>query len=98
MVSPSFTRQLVNWSTGQWTKTDINSVTSIQTVLEAFQVFLEDTTGMTGELLECSGTRLVFYPMPAPGNGRVTQRAVTVWEPLFRMMHGDDSRLETAIL
>lgn len=70
----------------------------MHTVLEAFHVFLEDTTGMTGQLLECSGDRLVFYPMPAPGNGRVTQRAVTVWEPLFRHLHGDDSRLETALL
>ena len=69
----------------------------MQTVFEAFQVFLDDTTGMTGQMLECSGDQLVFYPMPNPGNGRVTTRAVTVWEPLFRMMHGDDSRLENAI-
>lgn len=73
------------------------SVTPMQTVIDAFDTFLEDTTGMAGEMLECSGNRLVFYPMPEPSNGKVTKRAVTVWEPLFRMMHGDDSRLEDAI-
>lgn len=67
------------------------------TVMRAFETFLEDETGMAGEMLECSAQQQVFYPMPAPGNGQATTRAVTVWEPLFRMMHGDDSRLASAI-
>jgi hypothetical protein len=53
---------------------------------------------MAGELLECSADKLIYYPMPELGNGHVTKRAVTVWEPLFRMMHGEDSGLPDALL
>lgn len=53
---------------------------------------------MAGELLECSADKLIYYQMPKPGNGHITKRAVTVWEPLFRIMHGEDSNLPDAIL
>ncbi|KAF9885347.1 hypothetical protein FE257_012964 [Aspergillus nanangensis] len=72
-------------------------VTPVQTVLNAYQVFLEDTTGMAGELLECSAEKQVFVRPPEMGNGYKTQRAVTVWEPLFRQMHGENSGLPGAI-
>lgn len=52
---------------------------------------------MAGELLECSAHKLIYYPMPEHGNGHVTKRATTVWEPLFRMMHGEASQLPDAI-
>ncbi|KAJ5794567.1 hypothetical protein N7457_001166 [Penicillium paradoxum] len=71
--------------------------TPIQTVLRGYETFLEDSTGMTGELLECSAEKLIYYQMPEPGNGHITKRAVTVWEPLFRMMHGENSELPDAI-
>lgn len=73
------------------------SLTPVQTILKAYDTFLEDSTGMAGELLECSAEKLIYYPMPKPGNGHITQRATTVWEPLFRMMHGEDSKLSEAI-
>ena len=52
---------------------------------------------MTGELLECSGEKMIYYPQQELGNGASTRRAVTVWEPLFQMMHGEDSELPSAI-
>lgn len=52
---------------------------------------------MAGELLECSAEKLIYYNLPEMGNGGVTKRAVTVWEPLFRAMHGEDSQLPDAI-
>lgn len=73
------------------------SITPVQTILKAYQTFLEDTTGMTGQLLECSAHKLIYYPMPEHGNGYVTKRAITVWEPLFQMMHGEASQLPDAI-
>ncbi|KAL4796246.1 hypothetical protein BDV19DRAFT_378262 [Aspergillus venezuelensis] len=72
-------------------------VTPIDTVLKAYQIFLEDETGMAGELLECSAHKLIYYHLPELGNGRITKRAVTVWEPLFRMMHGESSGLPDAL-
>lgn len=69
----------------------------MQTILKGYETFLEDSTGMAGELLECSADKLIYYPMPKPGNGDITKRAVTVWEPLFRIMHGEDSGLPDAI-
>jgi hypothetical protein len=75
----------------------ISSRTPMKTVLDAVQIFLEDTTGMAGELLECSADKLISYQLPAMGNGHITKRAVTVWEPLFRLAHGENSDLPDAI-
>ncbi|OJJ56267.1 hypothetical protein ASPSYDRAFT_48547 [Aspergillus sydowii CBS 593.65] len=72
-------------------------LTPVETVLKGYQTFLQDTTGMTGQTLECSVNKLIYYQLPEHGNGYVTKRAVTVWEPLFRMMHGEDSQLPDAI-
>ncbi|KAJ5698366.1 hypothetical protein N7462_000371 [Penicillium macrosclerotiorum] len=72
-------------------------LTPVATILKGYQTFLEDTTGMAGEILECSAEKLIYYHMPEYGNGHVTKRAITVWEPLFRMMHGEDSGLPDAI-
>lgn len=69
----------------------------MQTVLRGYETFLEDSTGMAGEILECSADKLIYYHMPKPGNGHITKRAVTVWEPLFRMSHGEVSGLPDAI-
>ncbi|OGM44562.1 hypothetical protein ABOM_006552 [Aspergillus bombycis] len=71
--------------------------TPMKTVLDAVQIFLEDETGMAGELLECSADKLIYYHLPELGNGHITKRAVTVWEPLFRLAHGENSDLPDAI-
>lgn len=52
---------------------------------------------MAGELLECSGEKLIYYKQREMGNSAATKRAVTVWEPLFKMMHGENSQLLDAI-
>ncbi|KAG2416307.1 hypothetical protein HFD88_007522 [Aspergillus terreus] len=62
-------------------------LTPVQTILDAYRLFLDDTTGMAGELLECSVDKMLFYKPQAMANGRFTKRAVTVWEPLFSQMH-----------
>ncbi|CAK4033713.1 15-hydroxyprostaglandin dehydrogenase (NAD(+)) [Lecanosticta acicola] len=72
-------------------------LTPISTIIDAHNKFINDDTGMSGQALEGSSDRLVFYDMPPFGNGYKTERAVTVWEPLFRAMHGEDSQLEDAI-
>ncbi|KAF7588460.1 hypothetical protein BBP40_005686 [Aspergillus hancockii] len=71
--------------------------TPMKTVLDAVQIFLEDQTGMVGELVECSADKVVAYELPAMGNGRITKRAVTIWEPLFKLAHGENSDLPDAI-
>lgn len=72
-------------------------VTPISTILKAHDVFVEDETGMCGKSLEASAEDLRWYDLPEYGNGYKTKRAVTVWEPLFKMMHGEESGLEGAI-
>ena len=69
----------------------------METVLEGYRRFLEDTSGMTGQLLECSVDRFIYYQLPDYGNGVATKRARTVWERLFKMYHGEDSQLPDAI-
>lgn len=66
-------------------------------MIEAYDRVLEDDSGMTGEILECSAEKIINYNLPPEGNGRVTKRAVTVWDPLFVMMHGEPSGLDEAL-
>ncbi|KAL1639700.1 hypothetical protein SLS58_007598 [Diplodia intermedia] len=72
-------------------------ITPVETVLRGYRLFLDDETGMTGKNLEASGDKLHFYELPEMGNGEVTRRSVTVWEPLFAMMHHEKSGLPDAI-
>ncbi|KAF9637282.1 putative 15-hydroxyprostaglandin dehydrogenase protein [Lasiodiplodia theobromae] len=72
-------------------------LTPVETVLKGYRMFLDDETGMTGKNLEASGDKLNFYELPEMLNGRVTKRSVTVWEPLFAMMHHEKSGLPDAI-
>lgn len=73
------------------------SITPVATVIKGYHKFLDDETGITGQVVEASADKLISYDLPEMGNGRITKRAVTVWEPLFRMMHGEDSGLPDAI-
>ncbi|KAL9090317.1 MAG: hypothetical protein Q9165_005350 [Trypethelium subeluteriae] len=72
-------------------------VTPISTVIAAHDRFLEDDTGAAGQALEASSDQLIYYDPPEMGNGYKTKRAVTVWEPLFKMMHGENSEMPDAI-
>ncbi|KAJ4374074.1 hypothetical protein N0V83_002813 [Neocucurbitaria cava] len=46
--------------------------------------FLEDDT-LYGRVVECSADKHFFLEPPTLANGRVSKRAVTVWDPLFKM-------------
>ncbi|KAK5128262.1 hypothetical protein LTR85_002929 [Meristemomyces frigidus] len=72
-------------------------ITPISTIIAAHDHFIDDKTGAAGQALEGSADKLVYYDTPAYGNGYKTKRAVTVWEPLFKMMHGEESGLPDAI-
>jgi hypothetical protein len=65
--------------------------------LKAYQRYLEDPGELNGEILECSADKMIPYDLPELGNGRVTKRAVTVWEPFFKLMHGEHSGLPDSI-
>jgi len=76
---------------------DLSSVTLISTIVSAYNLFLNDKS-RTGQVMECSAKD--HFPLPHPPllNGRISKRACTVWDPLFKMMHGENSGLEEAIL
>lgn len=72
------------------------SRTPIETVVKAYDLCLKDPS-INGELIECSADKHFFLPRPEMANGLVTKRACTVWDPLFRIKHGEDSDLPDAI-
>jgi hypothetical protein len=69
----------------------------MSSVIAAHDVFINDETGEVGKALVASADRLEFYDPPECGNGDETNRAATIWEPLFKMMHGEKSGLEDPI-
>jgi hypothetical protein len=52
---------------------------------------------LTGQILEGSVDKLLFYDTPKEANGKFTKRAVTIWDPHFRMMHGELSEIPDAL-
>src|ERR1700733_11884558 len=74
----------------------ISSLTPISTVVGAYDRFLNDES-LTGKAVECSANKEIVLSFPEYANGRVTKRACTVWDPLFKMMHSENSGLEEAI-
>jgi len=74
----------------------MSSLTPISTVVSAYDRFLNDES-LTGQAVECSADKEIFLFSPEYANGRVTKRACTVWDPLFKMMHSENSGLGDAI-
>jgi len=73
-------------------------LTPISTITSAYMKFLNDEDGsLSGEAIECSVEKHFFVPRPEYLNGRVSKRACTVWDPLFKMMHHESSGLPDAI-
>lgn len=72
------------------------SRTPVETVVEAYELCLMDHS-MNGMLIECSQDKHFFLPPPEFANGAVTKRACTVWEPLFKTRHHEESGLPGAI-
>jgi hypothetical protein len=72
-------------------------LTPISTIVKAYDAFLADDNQETGQAVECSVDKLYVVPQTEYANGRISKRAVTVWEPLFKMSHTEDSGLADAI-
>lgn len=51
---------------------------------------LDDET-LYGQAIEGSVEKHCFFPDPPMVNGDATKRAVTVWDPLFELLHGENS-------
>jgi hypothetical protein len=69
----------------------------VETIVRAYHKALEDES-LNGEALEASVNEILVLPRPELANGRFSKRAVTVWDPLFKMMHnGEPSGLPDAI-
>ncbi|KAK7413289.1 hypothetical protein QQX98_007799 [Neonectria punicea] len=71
-------------------------LTPIRTIVSAYNKCLEDDS-LSGEAIECSVDKLLLVPRPQYQNGKVSKRAVTVWDPLFKMYHHELSQLPDAI-
>lgn len=71
-------------------------LTPISTVVKAYDRFLNDDS-LHGQAIECSVDRFFFSQQPEYLDGQFSQRATTVWEPLFKMMHHENSELPEAI-
>ncbi|CAG9983917.1 unnamed protein product [Clonostachys byssicola] len=71
-------------------------LTPVSTIVAAYRKCLEDKT-LAGEALECSADKILPVPKPALQNGRISARAVTVWDPLFKTYHNEPSGLPDAI-
>lgn len=70
----------------------------MSTVLRAYDEFLNDVKNeKTGKAVEASVDSLFYYELPEMQNGFKTKRAVTVWDPLYVMLHGEPSGMEDAI-
>lgn len=72
-------------------------LTPVATIVKAYDAFLEDSNTQSGDAVECSVDKLYNIPQTEYANGRFSRRAVTVWEPLFKMLHTEDSGLPDAI-
>jgi len=71
-------------------------MTPAATIIGAYQKFLDDSS-LAGKAIECEGNDHYFVPRPEYLAGKISKRATTVWDPLFKMYHGENSELEDAI-
>ena len=72
------------------------SMTPIKTVIDGYVRFLNDES-LYGQAIECSTDKHFFFTDPPSLNGASTKRAITVWDPLFELIHGELSGLPDAI-
>ncbi|KAK4575032.1 hypothetical protein LTR86_000882 [Recurvomyces mirabilis] len=74
---------------------DKADLTPVSTIVEAYMRLIEGDE--TGQGIEASVDKLLAFQEPPLLNGSHTKRAITVWEPLFKKMHGRYSGLIDAI-
>lgn len=76
----------------------VECLTPFSTIISAYMRFLDDEEGsLNGEAVECSAGKQFFVPRQEFLDGRISQRACTVWDPLFRIMHKEGSGLSGTI-
>ena len=71
-------------------------VTPVGSITSAYKKFLADPN-LFDQGIECSADHHVFVKRPEHLNGRFSERACIVWEPLFKANHGENSELKGAI-
>jgi NAD(P)-dependent dehydrogenase (short-subunit alcohol dehydrogenase family) len=71
-------------------------LTPVKTITDAYVKLLDDRT-LYGQAIEGSVDKHLFFPDPPMMNGAATKRAITVWDPLYEMIHGELSGLPDAI-
>ncbi|ORY70477.1 uncharacterized protein BCR38DRAFT_333712, partial [Pseudomassariella vexata] len=72
-------------------------VTPVSTVVRAYDEFLDEKDERSGVAVEATVDKVLQLEEPKLRNGRASERSVQVWEPLFRMLHGEDSGILGAI-
>ncbi|KAK0856366.1 hypothetical protein LTS02_010645 [Friedmanniomyces endolithicus] len=75
---------------------DPSDITPVSTIVSAYLRLLDDES-LTGQGIECSVDKQLPFTDPPLMNGKHTKRAATVWDPLFKIMHGENSGLADAI-
>ncbi|KAH9827356.1 15-hydroxyprostaglandin dehydrogenase [NAD(+)] [Teratosphaeria destructans] len=72
------------------------NITPISTITRAYDQLLESEKA-SGVILEGSVDKIIRVPDPPLLNGSRTKRAVTVYDPLFKYLHGEESGLQDAV-
>jgi short-subunit dehydrogenase len=73
-----------------------DSLTPVSTIVSAYQKFLDDDS-LAGKALEAQVEDHIEVKWPAFLHGRFSERSCTVWEPLFKQYHGENSDLPGAL-
>jgi len=73
-----------------------DAMTPLSTIVSAYDKLLNDDS-LAGKAIEASVDKHCIVARPEYLNGRFSKRACTVWEPLFKSYHGENSGLDDAI-
>lgn len=66
-------------------------------LLSAYERYVEDATGKTGETIEAAHDELIEWGHPGYKSGAFAQRTEKVYDPWFEMVHGEKSGLPGSI-
>ncbi|KAF7522919.1 hypothetical protein G7054_g11961 [Neopestalotiopsis clavispora] len=72
-------------------------LTPVSTVVRAYSEFLGDADDRYGVAVEATADKIIDVQTAPLGNGKASIRSVTVWEPLFKQMHHENSDLKGTI-
>ncbi|KAH7035977.1 uncharacterized protein B0I36DRAFT_382577 [Microdochium trichocladiopsis] len=72
-------------------------MTAVDTVVRGYEEFLDEKDQRFGVVVEASVDEVLEVSEGRLANGKASEPAVTVWDPLFKMLHGEGSGLKNAI-